>query len=178
MYRLIDLKLNNRVLPLFSFLKDNPTRTLRKGEHVLMTYWKPIGECLGDFGYKGITVTVSDTDGLESYLSDGWEVARNYDVAYCGDELLTTLQELEQECLKQSRAGNGLLLDGSILYWVSYGITEPEEATDFVRQFYLAGYSYEETTQVFSKLAKPDTKLLQAFITTLNRLYQEDMKGE
>ena len=34
MYQFINLQINKQVLPLFSFLKDNPTRTIAKDNHV------------------------------------------------------------------------------------------------------------------------------------------------
>ena len=40
---------------------------------------------------KGITVTVTATDELESYLADGWQVARDYQIASVQDKLADVL---------------------------------------------------------------------------------------
>lgn len=91
MYKLVDLQINKQVLPLFSFLKDNPTRTLTKGKHVIMTYFELLDSSLINFSYKGITVTIQDTDSLDNYLMDGWQITRNYEIATVKKELLAVL---------------------------------------------------------------------------------------
>ena len=94
MYQFINLQINKQVLPLFGFLKDNPTRTLAKDNHVIMTYYQPIGFYIVPFSYKGITVTVTAPDDLESYLEDGWQVARDYKIASVQDKLADVLDEV------------------------------------------------------------------------------------
>ncbi|MCO4477026.1 hypothetical protein Si134_01526 [Streptococcus infantarius subsp. infantarius] len=74
MYRLIDLKINRKVLPLFIFLQNNPTRTIGKDNHVIMTYFEPPSHAFFPFGYKGITVNIQECDSLDNCLMDGWQL--------------------------------------------------------------------------------------------------------
>ena len=114
MYQFINLQINKQVLPLFNFLKDNPTRTLAKDNHVIMTYYQPPDFYLTPFSYKGITVTVTATDDLESYLADGWQVARDYQIASAKDQLADVLDKLEHEYLSRQRAGSPLPIMGLV----------------------------------------------------------------
>lgn len=142
MYRLVDLQINKQVLPLFSFLKDNPTRTLTKGKHVLMTYFEPLDSALINFSYKGITVTIQESDKLDDYLIYGWQIVKNYKIATVKKELLAVLSDLEQECLNRARVGNTVTIDGVVYNWIAYGLSTIEDVISFVKMFYLNGYSY------------------------------------
>lgn len=78
----------------------------------MMTYYQPPDFYLVPFSYKGITVTVTATDDLESYLEDGWQVARDYQIASVKDKLADVLDELEHEYLNRQRAGSPLPIMG------------------------------------------------------------------
>ena len=174
MYQLINLQINKQVLPLFSFLKDNPTRTLAKDNHVMMTYYQPPDFYLVPFSYKGITVTVTDTDDLESYLADGWQVARDYQVASVQDKLADVLDELEHEYLNRQRAGSPLAINGVVYHWIAYGLSSKEEIIAFVKLFYLNGYSYEQITQLYASLTKSNN-LNTCFLNTINTIFKEEL---
>lgn len=173
MYQFINLQINKQVLPLFSFLKDNPTRTIAKDNHVMMTYYQPPDIALMNFSYKGITVTVTTTDDLESYLEDGWQVARDYQVASVQDKLVDVLDELEHEYLNRQRAGSPLAINGVVYHWIAYGLSSKEEIIAFVKLFYLNGYSYEQITQLYASLTKSNN-LNSCFLNTINTIFKEE----
>ena len=174
MYQLINLQINKQVLPLFNFLKDNPTRTIAKDNHIMMTYYQPPDLYLVPFSYKGITVTVTTTDNLESYLEDGWQVARDYQIASVQDKLADVLDELEHEYLTRQRAGSPLPIQGLVFDWIAYGIASREELIAFVKLFYLNGYSYEQITQLYTSLTKSNN-LNTCFLNTINTIFKGEM---
>ena len=174
MYQFINLQINKQILPLFSFLKDNPTRTIAKDNHVMMTYYQPPDIALMNFSYKGITVTVTTTDDLESYLEDGWQVARDYQVASVQDKLVDVLDELEHEYLNRQRAGSPLAINDVVYHWIAYGLSSKEEIIAFVKLFYLNGYSYEQIIQLYTNLTKSN-KLNVIFLNTLNNFFKGEM---
>ena len=174
MYQLINLQINKQVLPLFGFLKDNPTRTVAKDNHVMMTYCQPPDFYLVPFSYKGITVTVTATDDLESYLADGWQVARDYQIASVQDKLADVLDELEHEYLNRKRAGSPLAINGVVYHWIAYGLSSKEEIIAFVKLFYLNGYSYEQITQLYASLTKSNN-LNICFLNTINTIFKEEL---
>ena len=174
MYKLINLKINKKVLPLFSFLKNNPTRTIGKDNHVIMTYFEPPNRAFFSFSYKGITVTVQEYDSLDNYLMDGWQIVRNYKIASVKDKLLEVLSELESEYLGQSRTGNTLTINGIVYNWIAYGLSSTEDVISFVKIFYLNGYSYEQIIQLYTNLTK-STKLNVIFLNTLNKFFKVGM---
>lgn len=174
MYQLINLQINKQVLPLFNFLKDNPTRTIAKGKHVMMTYYKPPDFYLLPFSYKGITVSIKDGDNLESYLEDGWQVARDYQTASVGNKLADVLGELEHEYLSRQRAGSPLPIMGLVFDWIAYGLSSKEEIIAFVKLFYLNGYSYEQITQLYASLTKSNN-LNICFLNTINTIFKEEL---
>lgn len=174
MYQLINLQINKQVLPLFNFLKDNPTRTLAKGKHVLMTYYEPPDFCLLPFSYKGITVSIKDGDDLESYFNDGWQVARDYQIASVGNKLADVLGELEREYLNRQRTGSPLPITELIFDWIAYGLSSKWDVVTFVKLFYVNGYSYEQITQLYTSLTKSNN-LNGCFLKTLNTIFKEGM---
>lgn len=174
MYQFINLQINKQVLPLFSFLKDNPTRTIAKDNHVMMTYYQPPDFYLVPFSYKGITVTVTATDDLESYLEDGWQVARDYQIASVKDKLAGILDELEHEYLSRARAGNTVAINGVVYSWIAYGLSSTEDVIGFVKLFYLNGYSYEQITQLYASLTKSN-KFNICFLNTINTIFKEEL---
>lgn len=174
MYQLINLQINKQVLPLFGFLKDNPTRTIAKDNHVMMTYYQPPELYLVPFSYKGITVTVTATDDLESYLTDGWQVARDSQVESVKDKLAGILDELEHEYLNRQRAGSPLPIQGLVFDWIAYGLSNTEDVISFVKLFYLNGYSYEQITQLYTSLTKSNN-LNICFLNTINTIFKEGL---
>jgi hypothetical protein len=174
MYQFINLQINKQVLPLFGFLKNNPTRTIAKDNHVMMTYYQPPDFYLVPFSYKGITVTITVTDDLESYLADGWQVARDYQIASVQDKLADVLDELEHEYLNRQRAGSPLAINGVVYHWIAYGLSSKEETIAFVKLFYLNGYSYEQITQLYARLTKSNN-LNICFLNTINTIFKEEL---
>ncbi len=174
MYQLINLQINKQVLPLFNFLKNNPTRTLAKGNHVIMTYYEPPNFCLLPFSYKGITVSIQERDNLESYFNDGWQVARDYTIASVGNKLADVLGELEHEYLNRQRTGSPLPITELIFDWIAYGLSSKCDVVTFVKLFYVNGYSYEQITQIYTSLTKSNN-LNGCFLNTINTIFKEEL---
>ena len=174
MYQFINLQINKQVLSLFGFLKDNPTRTVAKDNHVMMTYYQPPDFYIVPFSYKGITVTVTATDDLESYLADGWQVARDYQIASVQDKLADVLDELEHEYLNRQRTGSPLPITELIFDWIAYGLSSKCDVVTFAKLFYMNGYSYEQITQLYTSLTKSN-KLNSCFLNTINTIFKEKL---
>ena len=174
---IINLQLNRQVLPLFSFLKDNPTRTIAKDNHIILTYLQPFGMYLAPFSYKGITVIINDTDDLESYLANNWVIARDYQIASVQDKLAGILDELEHEYLNRHRSGCPLSIQGLVFDWIAFGIASKEDVINFVKSFYLNGYSYEQITMLYASLTKSN-KLNKCFLSTINKIYKSEVVNE
>ncbi|MGT2877691.1 hypothetical protein, partial [Streptococcus gallolyticus] len=114
------------------------------------------------------------TDDLESYLADGWQVARDYQVASVQDKLAGILDELEHEYLNRQRAGSPLAINGVVYHWIAYGLSSKEEIIAFVKLFYLNGYSYEQITQLYASLTKSN-KFNICFLNTINTIFKEEL---
>lgn len=173
---MIHLKINKQVLPLFRFLADNPTQAIAKGNHIIMFYYEPPKSFIMPFSYKGITVSIKDGDDLESYLSDGWKVARNYRIAQVKSELLDVINDLELSQLKQRRAGNPVAINGEVFNWIAYGINDIEDVDKFIKLFYVCGYSYDDIVQLYTSLVK-NMKGHERFLNTINTLFKEDLNA-
>ena len=128
------------------------------------------------FSYKGITVSIKDGDDLESYLSDGWKVARNYRIAQVKSELLDVINDLELSQLKQRRAGNPVAINGEVFNWIAYGINDIEDVDKFIKLFYVCGYSYDDIVQLYTSLVK-NMKGHERFLNTINTLFKEDLNA-
>lgn len=50
--RVIELTVQTEKLPLFGFLKSNPTQVWKNGEYYKFTYYEPVDEALTGFQYK------------------------------------------------------------------------------------------------------------------------------
>ena len=50
--RIIELTISVEKMPLFGFLKSNPTQVWKNGNHYKFIYFEPIGEGLTAFHYK------------------------------------------------------------------------------------------------------------------------------
>ena len=47
--RIIELTISVEKMPLFGFLKSNPTQVWKDGEHYKFTYYEPVDEALTGF---------------------------------------------------------------------------------------------------------------------------------
>ena len=50
--RIIELTISVEKMPLFGFLKSNPTQVWKNGEHYKFTYYEPVDEALTVFNTK------------------------------------------------------------------------------------------------------------------------------
>ncbi|CAM4267783.1 hypothetical protein AT575_09695 [Streptococcus penaeicida] len=170
--QMINLQINAEVLPAFSFLKDNPTRLLQKGKHLMLTYWKPPNVELVNHTYKGVKVEISEHDQLNQLLADGWELVRPFKVSIAKRELVQALNQIETQVLTKSRVGAGVVINGQVYNWIAYGIKEPSDVINFVKMFFICGYSYEEVVQLFTNLTIPNKELLSLFLERMNQMYK------
>ncbi|MCV6816258.1 hypothetical protein [Streptococcus uberis] len=171
--QMINLQLHSDVLPAFPFLKDNPTRLLQKDNHLLLTYWKPPNVELVNHTYKGVKVEISEHDQLNQLLADGWELVRPFKVSMAKRELVQALNQIETKILTKSRVGAGVVINGQVFHWIAYGIKEPSDVINFVKLFFISGYSYEEVVQIFTNLTIPNKELLALFLERMNQIYKE-----
>ncbi|MGH2329294.1 hypothetical protein [Streptococcus uberis] len=169
--QMINLQINAEVLPAFSFLKDNPTRLLQKGKHLMLTYWKPPNIELVNYSYKGVKLEITEHDQINELISDGWEQIRPFKVTVAKRELVEALSQIETKILAKSRVGAGVVIDGQVYKWIAYGIREPKDVINFVKMFFLCGYSYEEVVQLFTNLTIPNKELLALFLERMNQMY-------
>ncbi|MGT2933654.1 hypothetical protein [Streptococcus catagoni] len=169
---MINLQFHTDVLSAFPFLKDNPTRLLQKGKHILLTYWKPPNVELINYSYKGVKVQVTEYDPLDSLIVDGWELVRPLKVASIKGELIQALNQIETKVLSQLRVGSGVVINGYVFNWIAYGIRERKDVINFIKLFFLSGYSYDETMQLFTNLTIPNKELSKLFLERMNQTYK------
>lgn len=169
--QMINLQLHSDVLQAFPFLKDNPTRLLQKDNHLLLTYWKPPNAELVNYSYKGVALEISNDDLLSEYLANGWNLVRAYNVSFASADLLQALNQIETRMLSKSRVGAGVVINGQVFHWIAYGIKEPSDVINFVKLFFISGYSYEEVVQIFTNLTIPNKELLVLFLERMNQIY-------
>ena len=73
--------------------------------------------------------------------------------------------------LAKSRVGSGVIIDGLVYHWIAYGIRDPSDVINFVKLFFISGYSYEEVVQLFANLTIPKKELLALFLERMNQVY-------
>ena len=54
---------------------------------------------------------------------------------------------------------------------IAYGIRDPSDVINFVKLFFISGYSYEEVVQLFANLTIPKKELLALFLERMNQVY-------
>lgn len=168
---LINLQIHTDVLPAFSFLKNNPTRLLQKEKHLLLTYFKPPNIELFNHSYKGVKVEITESDPIKQLLANDWELVRPFKLAIAKGELVEALNQIETKMLAKSRVGSGVIIDGLVYHWIEYGIRDPSDVINFVKLFFISGYSYEEVVQLFANLTIPKKELLALFLERMNQVY-------
>ena len=167
---LINLQIHTDVLPAFSFLKNNPTRLLQKEKHLLLTYFKPPNIELFNHSYKGVKVEITESDPIKQLLANDWELVRQFKLAIAKGELVEALNQIETKMLAKSRVGSGVIIDGLVYHWIAYGIRDPSDVINFVKLFFISGYSYEEVGQLFANLTIPKKELLALFLERMNQV--------
>lgn len=137
----------------------------------MLLYSEAQNSFLTDFAFKGVVVTLKQTDRLESLLESNWKVIRNLPVATADDTLLDALSGLECEYLKEQRVGSPLTINGVVYHWIAYGLTTKNDVVSFVKTFFVNGYSYEQTVQLYTTLTK-SVELNDCFLKFLNKLWE------
>lgn len=170
--RIIELITSVEKMPLFGFLKSNPTQVWKNGEHFRFIYFEPIGEGLTAFHYKGLYVSIKD----ENEAVEGWELVRNLDIAMASPELLTILKDLEVNKLTEQRQGLGVELKGWIFNLICNGIYTRYETSLFVRLLFVNGYSFSQLVDLFSAIVK--RKDLASYFLEVARIFYKEVAFE
>lgn len=165
--RLIELTLSSEKLPLFNFLKNNPTQVWKNDGYYKFIYFEPVGEALTSFNYKGLYCTVKDERGD----AEGWGLARGLDVALASPELLAILKKLEVNKLTEQRQGLGMELKGWIFDLICNGIYTRYETSLFVRSLFVNGYSFSQLVDLFSAIVKRK-ELASYFLEVATQFYK------
>lgn len=166
--RVLELILSADKLPLFGFLKSNPTQVWKNGEHYKFTYYEPVDEALTSFQYKDLYVSIKD----EKEVVEGWELVRDLDIALASPDLLTILKELEVNKLTEQRQGLGVELKGWIFDLICNGIYTRYETSLFVRLLFVNGYSFSQLVDLFSTIVKRKD-LASYFLEVATKFYKE-----
>ena len=166
--RVIELTVQTDKLPLFGFLKSNPTQVWKNGEHYKFTYYEPIDEALTGFQYKDLYVSIKD----EKEEVEGWELVRDLKMALASQELLTILKDLEVNKLTEQRQGLGMELKGWIFDLICNGIYTKNETSLFVRLLFVNGYSFSQLVDLFSAIVKRK-ELASYFLEVATKFYKE-----
>ncbi|QBX09001.1 hypothetical protein JavanS307_0005 [Streptococcus satellite phage Javan307] len=166
--RVLELILSDDKLPLFGFLKSNPTQVWKNGEHYKFIYFKPIGEGLTAFRYKGLYVAVKD----ENEEAEGWELTRDLEIGLASPDLLMILKDLEVNKLTEQRQGLGMELKGWIFDLICNGIYTRYETSLFVRLLFVNGYSFSQLVDLFSTIVKRKD-LASYFLEVATKFYKE-----
>ena len=165
--RLIELTLSSEKLPLFNFLKNNPTQVWKNDGYYKFIYFEPIGEALTSFNYKGLYCTVKDERGD----TEGCGLARGLDIALASPELLAILKKLEVNKLTEQRQGLGMELKGWIFDLICNGIYTRYETSLFVRSLFVTGYSFSQLVDLFSAIVKRK-ELASYFLEVATQFYK------
>ena len=165
--RMIELTLSSEKLPLFNFLKNNPTQVWKNDGHYKFIYYEPVDEALTDFHYKGLYVAARDEKGR----LEGWELARGLDIALASPELLAILKKLEVNKLTEQRQGLGMELKGWIFDLICNGIYTRYETSLFVRSLFVTGYSFSQLVDLFSAIVKRK-ELASYFLEVATQFYK------
>ncbi len=170
--RVIELTVQTEKLPLFGFLKSNPTQVWKNGEHYKFIYYEPVDEALTCFQYKDLYVSIKD----EKEAVEGWELVRNLDIALASQELLLVLKELEVNKLTEQRQGFGVELKGWIFDLICNGIYTRYETSLFVRLLFVNGYSFSQLVDLFSAIVK--RKDLASYFLEVARIFYKEVAFE
>ncbi|MDG9079335.1 hypothetical protein OLE17_04165 [Streptococcus pneumoniae] len=170
--RMIELTLSSEKLPLFNFLKNNPTQVWKNDGHYKFIYYEPVDEALTDFHYKGLYVAARDEKGR----LEGWELARGLDIALASPELLAILKKLEANKLTEQRQGLGMELKGWIFDLICNGIYTRYETSLFVRSLFVNGYSFSQLVDLFSAIVK--RKELASYFLEVARVFYKEVAFE
>ena len=170
--RVIELTVQTEKLPLFGFLKSNPTQVWKNGEHYKFTYYEPIDEALTGFQYKDLYVSIKD----EKEEVEGWELVRDLKMALASQELLTILKDLEVNKLTEQRQGLGMELKGWIFDLICNGIYTKNETSLFVRLLFVNGYSFSQLVDLFSAIVK--RKDLASYFLEVARIFYKEVAFE
>ena len=170
--RIIELTISVEKMPLFGFLKSNPTQVWKNGNHYKFIYFEPISEGLTAFHYKGLYVAVKD----ESEEVEGWELTRDLEIGLSSPDLLTVLKELEVNKLTEQRQGLGLELKGWIFDLICNGIYTRYETSLFVRLLFVNGYSFSRRVDLFSAIVK--RKDLVSYFLEVARIFYKEVAFE
>ena len=170
--RVIELTVQTDKLPLFGFLKSNPTQVWKNGEHYKFTYYEPIDEALTGFQYKDLYVSIKD----EKEEVEGWELVRDLKMALASQELLTILKDLEVNKLTEQRQGLGMELKGWIFDLICNGIFTKNETSLFVRLLFVNGYSFSQLVDLFSAIVK--RKDLASYFLEVARIFYKEVAFE
>ena len=170
--RVLELILSADKLPLFGFLKSNPTQVWKNGEHYKFTYYEPVDEALTGFQYKDLYVSIKD----EKEEVEGWELVRDLKMALASQELLTILKDLEVNKLTEQRQGLGMELKGWIFDLICNGIYTKNETSLFVRLLFVNGYSFSQLVDLFSAIVK--RKDLASYFLEVARIFYKEVAFE
>ena len=170
--RVIELTVQTDKLPLFGFLKSNPTQVWKNGEHYKFTYYEPIDEALTGFQYKDLYVSIKD----EKEEVEGWELVRDLKMALASQELLTILKDSEVNKLTEQRQGLGMELKGWIFDLICNGIYTKNETSLFVRLLFVNGYSFSQLVDLFSAIVK--RKDLASYFLEVARIFYKEVAFE
>lgn len=166
--RIIELTISVEKMPLFGFLKSNPTQVWKNGNHYKFIYFEPIGEALTNFHYKGLHMTVKD----EKEEVEGWRLVRDLEIVLASPDLLTILKELEVNKLTEQRQGFGVELKGWVFDLICNGIYTRYETSLFVRLLFMNGYSFSQLVDLFSAIVKRKD-LASYFLEVATKFYKE-----
>lgn len=170
--RTIELTLSSEKLPLFNFLKNNPTQVWKNDGHYKFIYYEPVDEALTVFRYNGLYVTIKD----KKEQMEGWELTRGLDIALASPELLAILKKLEANKLTEQRNGLGMELKGWIFDLICNGIYTRYETATLVRLSFVNGYSFEQLVDLFSAIVK--RKDLAGYFLEVARVFYKEVAFE
>lgn len=166
MYELVELTIHKDFWELFSFLKNNKTRTFRNGDYLKLVYFKSAEIVVPPLSLKGVTLKI-----VEDVQESNWELVRDKKIAVIEQDLADILNLLSADELKKTRQSNPVC-DSWFFERIIYGISEPSDAVLLVRYLFSHGYDFEAVTGVFSSLCKR-VDLAKVFLNEMNIFYKE-----
>ncbi|MEW4354433.1 hypothetical protein AB1I63_05990 [Streptococcus pneumoniae] len=172
MYRVIEFILQKDKVSEFVFLKDCPTRALKKDDWFLFLYFEPLGACLDSIISPLYRLSVKERLSEEKLVKAGWQVVRDFNIAILSGELLELVKGFDVYKLTKKRYACPLILSGDLFQMICEGIRTKGQVSCLVKMMFAAGYDLGQVIDVFSNLVR-NRCLLPFFLEVADQYYAE-----
>ncbi|MGT2832381.1 hypothetical protein JavanS250_0008 [Streptococcus satellite phage Javan250] len=170
--RYIDIMIAPDWVKDFRGLDGVKTRLLYKQGYCIMTYFEPTDCYFENLGKDGVQISVSETDNIDTYLTNNWQSVHDMTPTYLSGKVLDFVNALQIATVKADRNGYGLSLTGIVDRAFAYGISTKDEMISFIRRCYRDGVD-QEKVYLYLTTALRTTSLNAFLLDEVNKYYRE-----